>query len=726
MKNEYTYTIMVLGDADENDLFSTLLGDAGYHCVIVHTVRDALRGLLRCAPDCIVIAVPLASSEMDGFISTVKKSVKMRLLPIICIGEDTENIRLHAAESGIDAFLPRPLGSKELLATVSARLSRYREFYLLSVTDELTKLFNRRELIARFDDFAERGIEPISVAIMDIDFFKRVNDIYGHLLGDKVLTRFSSMLLARMSDEFVPARFGGEEFVILFPGTDADTAKNVIDALRDEFSAFDFVSADGQKTFNVNFSAGIAEYPKMVSTVSSVLSRADQALYAAKREGRARTYTFRPIMARDDRFWELFQERNRGVFLSAHNADPVTNLPFLPEALESIVKIPYAVKTIGVISLKIRPLFNVIRHGGYQNHFYDMENIRMVVHAACEYHLPTDMIMAISDPVDNDFFILFPTASDFPISEKKFSAVSQTIMSDINFSLIPYNVSISFSCGVVCYDSRYPRKLYTHLNDIRRRKILLTEVHKDYVAYFRKAMNLFHDNCERFLSYFTTTYCRNTSDLEKTHTMFTLSEHSLKTGLFDVMCREMLRPSHLIEEVFGALFKAFSETFEGRIIVPWVPIVGLKTFSRIIGRVAGGLPVAVSVDEAHLADIEPEIFATVRSHFPDNVSVVIDNCYLGTNLLNYLSVVDIEAIMFSPQMVRNLNFYRDRVKMMSGIKQFADQIGLSAVARGVNSREEYLVISSLGIPYVSGSYVDSLAQGGGMTLELSADVRMND
>jgi EAL domain-containing protein (putative c-di-GMP-specific phosphodiesterase class I) len=133
----------------------------------------------------------------------------------------------------------------------------------------------------------------------------------------------------------------------------------------------------------------------------------------------------------------------------------------------------------------------------------------------------------------------------------------------------------------------------------------------------------------------------------------------------------------------------------------------------------------VSVDEAHLADIEPEIFATVRNRFPDNVSVVIDNCYLGTNLLNYLSVVDIEAIMFSPQMVRNLNFYRDRVKMMSGIKQFADQIGLSAVARGVNSREEYLVISSLGIPYVSGSYVDSLAQGGGVTLELSADTRMN-
>lgn len=721
MKNEYTYTIMVLGEADENDLFATLLGDAGYHCVIVHTVRDALLGLLRCAPDCIIIALPLTSKDMNDLITTVKRSVKMRLLPIILIAEDNETVRLNAAEWGIDAFLPRPLSEKEFLATVSARLSRYREFYLLSVTDELTKLFNRRELIARFDDFAERGIKPISVAIMDIDFFKKVNDIYGHLVGDKVLTRFSSMLLNRMSDTFIPARFGGEEFVVLFPGTDADEAKAEIDAFREEFSANEFSSADGHKKFNVNFSAGIAEYPKMVSTVSSVLSRADQALYAAKREGRARTYVFRPIMARDDRFWELFQEKNRGVFIGENHSDPVTNIPFLPEALESIIRIPFEVETIGVISLQIRPLFNVIRHGGYQNHFFDMENIRTVIHAACEFHLPTDMIMAIADPVDNDFFMLFPSMVDFPISESKFSSVSQAIMSDINFSLIPYNVSIYSSCGVACYDVRYPRKLYGSLNEIRRRKILLTEEHKDYIAYFRKLMSLFRENRERFFSYFTTVYCRSANDFERTHTMFSLSEHTLKTGLFDILCREMLRPSHLIEEFFSALFSAFSETFSGRIIVPWVPVVGLKTFSRIIGRVAGDIPVTIAVDESHLTDIEPEKFAKVRSHFPPNVSIAIDNCYLGTNLLNYLSMVDVDAIIFSPQLIRNVNFYRDRVKMMSGIKQFADQIGISVIAKGVSSREEFHVISSLGIPYVSGHYIDSLSPGSGQSFDLQAN-----
>ena len=125
-------------------------------------------------------------------------------------------------------------------------------------------------------------------------------------------------------------------------------------------------SPDAVYGIEYDFSAGIAEYPAMASTISELLSRADQALYAAKNDGRARTYIFRPIMARNDRFWEYLKTR-KGTFFEPPFNEPVSKLPYLPQTLEQIINLDYEVRSIGVLIIRIQPLFDLRSLRGQRN-----------------------------------------------------------------------------------------------------------------------------------------------------------------------------------------------------------------------------------------------------------------------------------------------------------------------------------------------------------------------
>ena len=148
---------------------------------------------------------------------------------------------------------------------------------------------------------------PISLAIIDLDFFKQVNDIHGHQTGDLVLMELAGILKKHSDHNIFPTRFGGEEFVILFIDIQAQEAKIKTDRIREDFHSIKFTGA-ANRSFHVTFSAGISEYPSFGNNISVLLSRADQALYSAKKDGRGRTYIFNPVMARNDRFWEYLKK----------------------------------------------------------------------------------------------------------------------------------------------------------------------------------------------------------------------------------------------------------------------------------------------------------------------------------------------------------------------------------------------------------------------------------
>jgi diguanylate cyclase (GGDEF)-like protein len=158
----------------------------------------------------------------------------------------------------------------------------------LATRDALTGLLNRRamvELLAREHPRIERGQGPLAVALLDIDFFKRINDDLGHGAGDEVLRRFASVIKSQLRAADALARWGGEEFLLLMPGTCADDARVVIDRLRGAIAGGGFEAIAPQ--LKVSFSAGVAEVQERESQEAAI-DRADRALYCAKQAGRNR------------------------------------------------------------------------------------------------------------------------------------------------------------------------------------------------------------------------------------------------------------------------------------------------------------------------------------------------------------------------------------------------------------------------------------------------------
>jgi two-component system cell cycle response regulator len=161
----------------------------------------------------------------------------------------------------------------------------------LALTDPLTKVLNRRALTDRLA--AEMGRvnryeSTVSLLLIDLDHFKRVNDNYGHLVGDDVLTEMAGLLQNAVRAVDVVARYGGEEFVVVLPETGSPGASRFAERLREVIEAHPFSRGAGS-TLRLTASIGVATYPSPnLETVEAFLAAADQALYRAKAEGRNR------------------------------------------------------------------------------------------------------------------------------------------------------------------------------------------------------------------------------------------------------------------------------------------------------------------------------------------------------------------------------------------------------------------------------------------------------
>ena len=159
----------------------------------------------------------------------------------------------------------------------------------LSVTDPLTEAYNREFLqqrLPRAVEHADRRGEPLAVAMIDIDHFKDVNDRFGHEVGDRVLAEVAGRLRAAIRAGDLLVRYGGEEFLVLLPGSDAIKAAEIAERMRLKMEADPMQS--GAVTVDVRISIGVAEHRRGADTASQLVRRADTALYAAKGRGRNR------------------------------------------------------------------------------------------------------------------------------------------------------------------------------------------------------------------------------------------------------------------------------------------------------------------------------------------------------------------------------------------------------------------------------------------------------
>lgn len=149
--------------------------------------------------------------------------------------------------------------------------------------DALTGVLNRRAFMAAMQRETQRSDRPCTLALLDIDHFKTINDVHGHPAGDRVLKNIARRLRHRLRAADLVGRFAGEEFCVMFSGTDGPTAQRVIDTLREDLSRLAYSSAKG--IFHVHFSAGLAAYPDYDS-VEQMIDAADRSLAAAKHSGR--------------------------------------------------------------------------------------------------------------------------------------------------------------------------------------------------------------------------------------------------------------------------------------------------------------------------------------------------------------------------------------------------------------------------------------------------------
>jgi diguanylate cyclase (GGDEF)-like protein len=213
-----------------------------------------------------------------------------RDVPILFLTGRTDlESRIAAFDAGADDYLAKPLVPEELLSRVRVRLDRRRLIRETTERDPLTRCMSRGALLdalaSRLSE-ARRHARTLSVALIDVDRFKRVNDAYGHLVGDHVLMALGRLLTARFRLEDLRGRWGGEEFVIVFPNEPAATAASVLSRVLEEFRRMPFQSDRGEPFF-VTFSAGISSFPVDGGTVDALIRAADRRLYRAKREGRA-------------------------------------------------------------------------------------------------------------------------------------------------------------------------------------------------------------------------------------------------------------------------------------------------------------------------------------------------------------------------------------------------------------------------------------------------------
>lgn len=176
----------------------------------------------------------------------------------------------------------------EQLAMTLANITLRERLRELSLTDHLTKLFNRRymeDMLEREARRADRNNLPIGFIMLDIDFFKDVNDTYGHDTGDRVLETLGIFLKTNVRMEDIACRYGGEEFLLVMPGSDrANTVKRAAEIL-DKVQLLSF-ETDGKNLSPIHLSGGVAIYPEDTNDKQQIVIKADEALYEAKKTGR--------------------------------------------------------------------------------------------------------------------------------------------------------------------------------------------------------------------------------------------------------------------------------------------------------------------------------------------------------------------------------------------------------------------------------------------------------
>ena len=292
---------------DDNDFSSQQLRqiyDDKYDLVIESNMEEAQ--VLARGGDFDLAVVSLGATSFDPlrFCSRIRTFEETRQLPLLTLVDEADSDKLvKGLELGVNDYVMRPIDKNELIVRTKTQVLRkqyqdrlrhnYHRSMELAVTDALTGLYNRRYMTNHLETLQKSAIQdykPVSLLILDIDFFKKVNDTHGHDVGDEILKQFSGRMIKSVRGIDLACRYGGEEFVVVMPDTDLAVALGVAERLRREVADLPFKVPASDLQLDVSCSIGVAMSMESESS-EGLIKRADEALYQAKRDGRNRVVT---------------------------------------------------------------------------------------------------------------------------------------------------------------------------------------------------------------------------------------------------------------------------------------------------------------------------------------------------------------------------------------------------------------------------------------------------
>ena len=298
----YGGRILMVDDRDGDMDGAAAALSARHEVTVERCPHEALFRAAEGAFDLMIVALELQGSDALRLCAQTRSLERTRALPILLIADAEATPRvLRGLDVGVNDYVTRPMDLNELMARARTQVRRKRYADHLradlrttaeqAITDDLTGLHNRRHFDATLTgllDAAAKRREPLSVLMIDIDFFKAINDKHGHDVGDAVLREFARRLKASLRGGDLVCRLGGEEFVAAMPDTDGEVAKLVAERVRARIASAPMrAGRNGVIEAEVTASIGVACFDG-ADDAAALLKRADAALYEAKRLGRNR------------------------------------------------------------------------------------------------------------------------------------------------------------------------------------------------------------------------------------------------------------------------------------------------------------------------------------------------------------------------------------------------------------------------------------------------------
>ncbi|MES2035440.1 MAG: PleD family two-component system response regulator [Pseudomonadota bacterium] len=293
--------VMILDDNERQAqrLFTELSVE---HRPVIETEPDKAHLTARGPVDLIIVNATAKAFDGLRFAATIRSDESTRNLPILAIIDPDERVRMvKALDIGVNDVLTKPIDPEEMAARARTQIrrKRYTDFLRdnldqsleLAVTDQLTGLHNRRYMEGQLGALVKRAVhggDPVAALMIDIDHFKKINDSFGHDVGDEVLREFAVRLASNVRAIDLPCRYGGEEFTVIMPGAKLADAQRVAERIRLHVAGSPFRVSGGTEQLTATISVGVACTLGETDSPDALLKRADEAVYEAKAGGRNR------------------------------------------------------------------------------------------------------------------------------------------------------------------------------------------------------------------------------------------------------------------------------------------------------------------------------------------------------------------------------------------------------------------------------------------------------